>query len=132
MAFPPDNLSPEVLTFLEERHLATLTLVLPTGEPHVTPVGFMWDADRSTAQIITWQAAKKARTLAEHGPLQAALCQVDGARWLSLHGLASVTADRAINADAVRRYEQRYRPAKDRGADRRTIQIDVVRMVGKG
>jgi hypothetical protein len=38
MALDPTHLTPEVLGFLAERHLASLTLVRPDGRPHVTPV----------------------------------------------------------------------------------------------
>ena len=33
------------------------------------------------------------RLLERHGPLPAAVCQVDGGRWLTLEGTATVTAD---------------------------------------
>lgn len=131
MALDPTNLSPEALAFLTERHLASLTLVSPDGSIHVTPVGFTWDNETHTARVITWAAAKKVRLLDAHGPMTAALCQVDGGRWLTVHGDATVSSDPATNEDAVRRYGERYRPAKDRGADRRTIEIAVGTMLGR-
>lgn len=130
MPLDPANLSPEVREFLTERHLASFTLVSANGVPHVTPVGFTWDDDAGLARIITFAASKKARLLAS-GPLTAALCQVDGGRWLALHGLATLSADADVNADAESRYGVRYRPPKDRGADRRTIVIDVGRLLGR-
>lgn len=129
--YPPEDLSDDALTFLTERHLATLSLVDPDGSLHVTPVGFTWDDDTQIARVITFAGAKKVRLLEGHGPMVAALGQVDGGRWFSLHGMATVTADPIVNADAERRYAARYRPPGDRGEDRRTIEIGVTKIVGR-
>lgn len=131
MAIDPANLSDDVLTFLAERHLATLSLVHGDGNLHVTPVGFSWDNNATVARVITWVDAKKVRLIDANESLTAAVSQVDGGRWLTLHGLATVSADPAVNADAERRYAARYRPPKDRGADRRTIEIQVDRIIGR-
>lgn len=131
MTFDLNNLPDDVLAFLAERHLATLSLVHGGGELHVTPVGFSWDDETSTARVITWAEAKKVRLIERDTSLTAALGQVDGGRWLSLHGTATVSADPIVNADAERRYAARYRPPKDRGADRRTIEIQVDRIIGR-
>ena len=40
MAYDPSDLPEEALTFLEERHLATLTTLRADGSPHVVAVGF--------------------------------------------------------------------------------------------
>lgn len=127
----PDNLSAEVLEFLAERHLATLSIVTTNGDLHVTPVGFTWDDAAGLARIITFAAAKKVRLLEAQGAATAAVSQVDGGRWLTLHGTATVTADPEVCADAERRYAARYRPPGDRGADRRTIEIAVTRILGR-
>jgi F420H(2)-dependent biliverdin reductase len=39
MAIDPSDPGPELLAFLVERHLATLTTLRPDGSPHVVPVG---------------------------------------------------------------------------------------------
>ena len=39
MALDPHDLGDDVLAFLAERHLATLTTLRPNGSPHVVPVG---------------------------------------------------------------------------------------------
>ena len=131
MRYEPSSLGADVIDFVTERHLATLSLVIGADDLHVTPVGFTWDDDAGVARIITFAASKKTRLLESHGSLPAAVCQVDGGRWLALHGPATVTADPAICADAVRRYGERYRPPKDRGPDRRTIEIRVERILGR-
>jgi len=139
MAHDLSNLSPEVIEFMTERHLATLSLAIPalasSAQPlHVTPVGFSYDASTQTARVITFAGAKKVRLIERHspdGPIAAALSQVDGGRWLTLYGAATVTADPEVNADAERRYAARYRPPGDRGADRRTILVAVDRIVGR-
>ncbi|MBT6445368.1 MAG: PPOX class F420-dependent enzyme, partial [Acidimicrobiaceae bacterium] len=78
MAHAPDQLSPEALTFLAERHLATLSLIDAGGELHVTPVGFTWDNETQTARVITFADAKKVRIVAARDATPAALSQVDG------------------------------------------------------
>jgi len=99
--------TPAALEFLTERHLATLTTLLPDGRPHVVPVGFTWDADAGLARVITNGPSRKARNASAGGSV--VLCQVDGRRWLALEGTASVSSDPERVADAVARYAVRYR-----------------------
>jgi F420H(2)-dependent biliverdin reductase len=131
MALDPTSFSPDTLEFLEERHLATLTILRPDGTPHVTPVGFTWDNSAGLARIITWDGAIKARLLeaANGGP--AAITQLDGGRWLTLEGRAVVTADPIRAADGERRYAERYSQPQDRGPQRRVIEVTVTRAMGR-
>lgn len=129
MALDLDALSPEVRAFLTERHLATLTTVRPDGRPHVVPVGFSYDADEQLARIITFAPSVKARLLAD-GPRPAAICQVDGGRWLTLEGTATVTDDHDRVARAVAGYSSRYRVPGER-PDRVAIEVRVERMLGR-
>ncbi len=139
MGYDVTDLPTEVLAFLQEPVLASLSLWLPPTEPgdaagrhlHVSAVGFSWDTEVPLARVITFAAAAKVRLLDRHGSLPAALCQVDGGRWLALHGTATVSDDPAVNADAERRYAARYRPPGDRGIDRRTIEVAVDAIVGR-
>lgn len=131
MALDPDSLSAEALAFLAERHLATLSLPRPDGSVHVTPVGFSWDDRSGLARVITWDGSVKTRLLDRAEVLRAAVCQVDGGRWLTLEGSATVTADPERCAEGVRRYAERYGPPKDRGPQRRVIEIAVDRLLGR-
>lgn len=128
MGLDPADLSPDVLTFLTERHLATLTTLRPDGSPHVVAVGFTFDPDDHVARVITFAPSRKARNLAGGG--RAAVCQVDGGRWLTLEGHATVTDDHERVAEAVRRYAERYRQPGER-ADRVAIEIAVDRVMGR-
>ncbi len=130
-SFSPDQLPAEVLTFLSERHLATLTTLRPDGSPHVVPVGFSYDHQAQLVRVITFASSKKVRNLEASPGSRAVVCQVDGGRWLALEGSAVVTADPERNAEGVRRYADRYRPPKERGADRRTIEISVDTILGR-
>jgi F420H(2)-dependent biliverdin reductase len=56
-----DAPGPEVLAFLTERHLATLTTLRADGTPHVVPVGVTYDAATRTARVITSGGSAKAR-----------------------------------------------------------------------
>ncbi len=130
MALDPGALDSDVLAFLAERHLATLSLIRPDGTLHVSPVGFTWDDERTMARVITWADSKKARLLTEAGGGPAAVSQVDGGRWLTLDGAATVTSDPEACAEGVRRYAERYRQPKDRD-DRVVIEIQVTRILGR-
>jgi len=123
----PRDLSPEALEFMAVRHLATLTTLRPDGSPHVVPVGFTWDPERSMARVITSRASRKARNAAAGCP--AVLCQVEGRHWLSLQGTARVLDDAESVADAVERYAARYREPRP-NPERVVIAIDVSSVLG--
>ena len=128
MSIDLDDLSSEVLAFLAERHLATLTTPRPDGTPHVAPVGFTFEPETRLARIITFRPARRVANIGTGA--RVALCQVDGARWLTLEGEATVTDDPERVAEAVRRYATRYRQPGERD-DRVAIEISVERMMGR-
>ena len=128
MAIDVDDPGPAVLAFLAERHLATLTTLRPDGSPHVVPVGFSYDADAHVVRIITARSSRKARNLAGGGP--AAVSQLDGGRWLTLEGTATVTDDPARVAEAERHYGLRYQAPRERD-DRVAIELRVERILGR-
>lgn len=123
----PDQLTDTAADFLKERHLASFTVLRADGTPHVTPVGFTWDAGRGLARIITSGSSHKARLAARGGPV--AVCQVDGRYWLTMEGTARVSDDPADVAEAVARYAQRYRQPRENPA-RVAIEIVVTRVLG--
>jgi PPOX class probable F420-dependent enzyme len=126
----PTDVSAPAAAFLAERHLATLTTTRPDGSPHVVAVGFTWDADAGLVRVITFAPSKKARNLLAAPGSRAAVCQVDGGRWLTLEGPATVTDDPERVAEAVRRYAERYRQPGERD-DRVAIEIRVDRILGR-
>ncbi|WP_265523349.1 pyridoxamine 5'-phosphate oxidase family protein [Oerskovia flava] len=108
------HLNPEQRVFVTERHLATLTTLRADGSPHVVPVAFTWDSEAGVARITANRASVKARNAGRTGDQdghrpRAALCQVDGGRWLTLEGTVEVVEDPAEIAEAVERYARRYR-----------------------
>lgn len=130
MAMQPDELDDAALEFLRERHLATLTTLRPDGSPHVVAVGFTWDDEARLVRVITWDTSKKARNVAASPGSRAVVSQVDGGRWMSLEGVASVTTGFERCRDAERRYAERYREPKQRD-DRAVIEIAVDRILGR-
>lgn len=128
MALDPDDLSPDVLAFLAERHLATLTTQRADGSPHVVPVGFSYDPAARLVRIITFEGSAKVRH-AERGG-RAAVCQVDGGRWLTLEGTVTATRDPGRVAAAVDGYAARYRQPGER-ADRVALEVAVDRILGR-
>ena len=128
MSRNPADLAPATIEFLTERHLATLTTLRADGSPHVVPVGVTFDAATTTARVITSGTSAKARHVRD-GQARVAVCQVDGARWLTLEGTAVVKDDAESVADAVERYAQRYRQPRVNPA-RVVIEISVDRVLG--
>ena len=130
MSLDLDQLGPEVLAFLGERHLATLTTLRADGSPHVVPVGFTYDPQTRLARVITGGGSVKARNAARPGAV-AALCQVDRARWLTLSGPIRVAQDPDAVDDAVRRYASRYRQPRV-NPTRVVLVVSVDRVLGRG
>ncbi len=127
----PSEITSEMLQFLTERHLATLTTMRSDGSPHVVAVGFSYDASTSQARVITFSTAQKALNAARGG--RAAVSQVDGGRWLTLEGtvrLATMDNDPEEVRRAVAGYAQRYQDPKERD-NRVAVIIDVDRIMGR-
>ena len=127
MSLDPRHLPADVLTFLAERHLATLTTLRPDGSPHVVPVGFTWDDELHVVRVITSGPSRKARNAGGGG--RAVVAQVDGRRWLSLEGPVRVLTDVAAVREAEQRYAVRYRTPRENPA-RVVLAIHVDRVLG--
>ncbi len=124
----PADITPEMLTFLSEYHLASLTTTRSDGTAHVVPVGFSYDHQTHTVRIITFASSAKYKNALRGG--RAVVSQVDGGRWLTLEGTVSGTADPSRVALAVEGYAARYRQPGER-EDRVAIEIAVDRIMGR-
>ncbi|TQS40861.1 pyridoxamine 5'-phosphate oxidase family protein [Cryptosporangium phraense] len=122
------QLDAAALEFVTARHLATLTTLRPDGTPHVTPVGFTWDSDAGLARVICSGPSRKARNAAE--TKRVALCQVEGGRWITLEGVASVVSDPERVREAEERYAARYRQPRENPL-RVVLEITVDRVLGR-
>lgn len=129
MAIDLDLPGDDVLAFLRERHLASLTTLRADGSPHVVPVGFGYDHDERVVRVITFAGSQKAKN-AERGG-RAAVSQVDGGRWITLEGTARLVTDAEGVARAVAAYAARYQQPRER-VDRVAIEIAVDKMLGRG
>ena len=129
MALDPAALDDAALTFLSERHLASLTTLRADGSPHVVPVGFGYDAEARIVRIISFAGSQKVVNALRGG--RAAVSQVDGGRWLTLEGTVTATDDAERVAAAVAAYAARYREPSER-TDRVAIEINVDRILGRG
>lgn len=130
MTIDPAHPPAEVLEFLTDRQLATLSTHRADGTIHVAPVGFTYDPERQLARIITRAGSRKVANVDAHPGTRVAICQVDGGRWLTLEGPAEVTSSGDRVAEAVERYSHRYRQPGERD-DRVAIEITVQRMMGR-
>jgi F420H(2)-dependent biliverdin reductase len=130
MAHDPNDLSEVVLTFLRERHLGTLTTQRADGSPHVVPVGFAYDPDERVVRVISAGTSQKVVN-ADRDGTRAAVCQVDGGRWLTLEGPVHVRREPEEVARAESAYEARYQTPRER-TDRVAIVIAVERVMGRG
>ncbi|MFI1728825.1 pyridoxamine 5'-phosphate oxidase family protein [Streptomyces acidicola] len=130
---PPGDPDAPYLAFWRERHLCTLTTLRPDGSPHVVPVGVTYDAEARLARVITFADSAKVRHIRAAGPdgARVAVCQVDGGRWATLEGRASVRADPERVADAERRYAERYQRVPSPNPSRVVIEIEVTRTLGR-
>lgn len=122
----PTQLTTAATEFVTERHLATLTTLRPDGSPHVVPVGFTFDALRSEVRVITFAGSLKVRHATAGG--RAAVCQVDGGRWITFEGTITVDDSADEVAAAVAAYAGRYRQPKQR-TDRVVLRLRVDRVM---
>jgi len=129
MSLDPRALPDDVLAFLRERHLATLTTLRADGSPHVVAIGFTWDDEARLVRMITSGSSQKVRNV-EAGGGRAAVCQVAGPAWLTLEGPVHVAREPEQVAEAVRRYAERYRQPRI-NPERVALVIAVDRVLGR-
>lgn len=122
------DLTDDELAFLEERHLATLSTLRTDGTPHVVAIAFTFHPDEGLVRIISSDASQKVRNVERTG--RAAVCQVDGPRWLTLEGPATVRREPEAVARAVAAFEGRYRPARS-NPRRVAMEITIDRVLGR-
>ncbi|MEV6772107.1 PPOX class F420-dependent oxidoreductase [Nocardia sp. NPDC051030] len=120
------ELTPAAAEFVTERHLATLTTLRANGTPHVVAVGFTWDPEAGIARIITNDGSVKVNNVRRSG--YAAVSQVEGPKWITLEGPATILEDPESVADAVNRYAGRYRQPRE-NPTRVVIAITVQRVL---
>ncbi|MBF4461809.1 MULTISPECIES: pyridoxamine 5'-phosphate oxidase family protein [unclassified Rathayibacter] len=118
-------LSADGLSFVTERHLATLSTPGRRGRLHVVAVGFTYE--EGVVRIITSRESQKVLNVRRGGT--ATVGQVDGIRWLSLGGPASIEEEPDAVAHAVELYSQRYRVPRENPL-RVAIRIDVDLVLG--
>jgi PPOX class probable F420-dependent enzyme len=117
-----------VLEFWTERHLCTLTTLRPDGSPHVVPVGATLDVPAGLVRVISSRGSAHVRHVAA-GLDRVAICQVDGARWITVEGKAVVRSSAEAVEEAVRRYAARYRQPRP-NPERVVIEVSVTKALG--
>ncbi|MFI6077726.1 pyridoxamine 5'-phosphate oxidase family protein [Actinoplanes sp. NPDC051343] len=120
--------SPPVLDFWTERHLCTLTTLRKDGSPHVVPVGATLDVPAGLVRVISSRGSAHVRHVAA-GLDRVAICQVDGARWITVEGKAQVRSAPDAVEEAVRRYAARYRQPRV-NPERVVIEVSITKVLG--
>ncbi|CAL9341972.1 F420H(2)-dependent biliverdin reductase [Nocardiopsis dassonvillei] len=115
--------------FWGEYRLCTLASPRPDGSIHQVPVGATYDAGLGVVRVICDGGSFKARNLAAHPGVRVSVSQVEGRRWCSVEGPATVSRDPERVAEAVRRYALRYREPRP-NPNRVVIEISVERVLG--
>jgi PPOX class probable F420-dependent enzyme len=118
-------LSPAALEFVKEYHLATLSTLDASGAPHVVAVGFSYRD--GVARIITGGGTQKTINILRDG--RVAISQVDGVRWLTLRGRATIATDAESVATGVELYAARYRQPRE-NPTRVVIVVEVDSVLG--
>lgn len=118
-------LSDDAITFVTERHLATLSTLHPDGSIHVVAVGFTYRD--GVARVITSGESRKVANILADG--RASLSQVDGVRWLTLQGMATIARDPESVQLGVDLYAERYRQPRVNPL-RVVIELEVQKVLG--
>ncbi|MGW5760472.1 PPOX class F420-dependent oxidoreductase [Streptomyces tendae] len=119
----------EFVRFWQERRVCFLSTRRADGTPHLVPVGVTYDHATRTARVITSRDTAKARNVRRAAGAVVAVGQVDGRRWSTLEGVATVRDDAGAVRDAETRYAARYRQPRA-NPERVVIEIAVRRFLG--
>src|SRR5918992_1951965 len=131
MAFDSKNLPEDVLGFLGERHVGTLTTLDPGGRLHMVAIAFTYEPADGLIRMITFGTSMKVKNLRQAGDAaRAAVGQVDGRRWLSFEGPARVVDDPDRVAKAVTLHAARYKQPGDNPL-RVAIELTPERVLGR-
>ncbi|GAA2611130.1 pyridoxamine 5'-phosphate oxidase family protein [Paractinoplanes durhamensis] len=117
---------PGLIDFWTERHLCTFTTLRRDGSPHVVAVGATLLGD--TARIISSSTSAHVRHI-RNGQTRVAICQVDGPRWSTVEGTATVFDSPEKVAEGEKLYAARYRTPRPNPA-RVVIEISVTKILG--
>ncbi|MCA1844648.1 MAG: pyridoxamine 5'-phosphate oxidase family protein [Actinobacteria bacterium] len=131
MAFDPRHLPDDVLAFLQERHVGTLTTFDRRGRLHLVAIAFTYEPADGLIRMITFDTSQKVKNLRQAGEgARAAVAQVDGPRWLSFEGPARVVDDPERVARAVALHAARF---KQPGENPRRVAIELTpeRVLGR-
>ncbi|MET9981509.1 pyridoxamine 5'-phosphate oxidase family protein [Streptomyces rochei] len=124
----PDD-DAEFTAFWQERRVCFLSTTRADGTPHLVPVGVTYDHATRTARVITSRGTAKVRNVERAASPVVAVGQVDGRRWSTLEGVATVRYDAEAVRDAEARYAARYRRPRA-NPERVVVEIAVRRFLG--
>ncbi|MFF5296667.1 TIGR03618 family F420-dependent PPOX class oxidoreductase [Paractinoplanes globisporus] len=121
--------NPALLAFWSERHLCTLTTLRKDGSPHVVAVGATLDPAAGLCRVISSATSAHVRHIRNVDRARVAVCQVDGARWTTVEGLAVVRDDPSSVLSGEELYAARYRAPRPNPL-RVVIEISVTKVLG--
>ncbi|WP_433383319.1 PPOX class F420-dependent oxidoreductase [Actinoplanes sp. CA-142083] len=120
-----DLANPALRAFWTERHLCTLTTLRKDGSPHVVAVGAT--LEENLCRVISSATSAHVRHVRSNP--RVAVCQIDGARWTTVEGLAIVREDEMSVLSGERLYAARYRTPRPNPL-RVVIEISVTKVLG--
>jgi len=118
-------LGDEGIAFVTERHLATLSTMGVDGRIHVVAVGFSYRD--GIVRVITGGGSRKVANI--RADSRATVSQVDGVRWLSLQGTATIEEEPEQVQLGVDLYSLRYRTPRE-NPERVVIALRVEHVLG--
>ena len=125
----PDDLDDAACAFFDERHIGTLVTLRADGTPHAVPVGFMYDHPARRLRIIAPAGTVKVANARRGGP--AVVSVVDGGRWATFEGRASVHDDPTSIGRTLDAYRAKYGPPHGAQEAYVSVEITVARVLGR-
>lgn len=114
--------------FWSERRICLLATTAADGTPHVVAVGVTVDVEAGVARVLARLSSQKVLNVLRHA--RVAVTGIDGTRWSTLQGSATVRDEPDVVLDGMHRYAERYQRMPTPHPERIVIEIAVDRVLG--
>ena len=121
----PSSVDPRMLQFVAGQHWGVLAVVQPSGRPHLSNVGYAYDAEAQVIRISITDSRAKTRYLRADPRVTLHTASKDFWTWVAVEGTADLTPVEHPDWDeyraamvADRRLVLRFRPERTYGSMR--------------